>query len=74
MLFYNRISQQFVWRVQPLAKVHFVVQFVQTAVAVSANRNRILQLVFSEMFFKMLSAMQLARNKMVSSQLRRPLA
>jgi len=73
MLFYNRIGQQFIGCVQALAKVHFIIQLVQSTVTLPANGNGILQLYFAKPFFKMRAAMELSRNKVVSGQLRCPL-
>ena len=67
MFFYWRVSQQLICRVQVLAKVHFIVEFMQPAVALSTNRNRSMQFNFAEIFFEMLAAMQFTRNEVMSS-------
>ena len=73
MLFYTRIGQQFVCGIQALAEVHFIVEFMQAVMTFSAHRDRTEQLRLAKVLLKMFAAVQFARNKMVSGQLRRPL-
>lgn len=74
VLFYLRITQKFINCVQSLAKLHFIVQLVQPAVALTADRNGVLQLCLLKVFFEVLATMQFPRNEVMSGQHRLPLA